>query len=113
MELFTEIYAMTKFPYSDVHSFKDYVGFVAMCAPDQFPFREGVGVEDQWSLELAFQGLREGLARAVEEKGNRAEFGECLKLIEEAYAHYKLGHEDKGFFTLDKAQKVLKRIRTS
>ncbi len=103
---------MTKFPFTDLHSFKDFVGFVSMCAPNQFPRREGVPIEDQWTLSLAFQGLREGLSRAVEEKGPRAEFGECLKLISEAQEHYEAGREDEGFFALDQAQKVLQRIST-
>lgn len=30
-----------KFPFNDLHSFKDYVGFVRMCAPELFPYREG------------------------------------------------------------------------
>jgi hypothetical protein len=46
------------FPFSDLHSFKDYVGFVKLCAPDSFLVREGVGPSDQWTLELAFEGLR-------------------------------------------------------
>ena len=62
------------FPFSDLHSFKDYVGFVKLCAPDDFPSREGVGPADQWTLDLAFGGLRLGLKMAAEEKGERAEF---------------------------------------
>lgn len=103
---------MTKFPFSDLHSFKDFVGFVGMCAPDQFPMREGVPIEDQWTLDLAFRGLREGLALAIEEKGARAEFDESLRLVEQAYAHYKAGRNNEGFFSLNQAHKILKRIRT-
>ena len=62
------------FPFSDLHSFKDYVGFVKIAAPDRFRPREGVGPADQWTLDLAFEGLRLGLKMAAEEKGERAEF---------------------------------------
>jgi hypothetical protein len=103
---------MTKFGFNDLHSFKDYIGFVRICAPDQFPVREGVPIEDQWTLDLAFRGLREGLSLAVKEKGTRTEFDECSKLVEEAYAHYNAGQRKEGFFALDNAQKILKRIRT-
>lgn len=104
---------MAKFPFNDLHSFKDYVVFVRMCAPDRFPTREGVQPEDQWTLDLAFQGLRTGLSRAVAEKGPRAEFDEFSKLVEDAYIHYKAGRIKDGFMVLEQANKTLKRVRTS
>ena len=58
---------MTNFPFNDLHSFKDFVVFVQMRAPNNFPLREGVPSEDQWTLDLAFRGLRDGLALAVAE----------------------------------------------
>lgn len=57
------------FPFSDLHSFKDYVGFVKICASTELPQREGVGPDDQWTLDLAFVGLRLGLEMATQEKG--------------------------------------------
>ena len=103
---------MTNFPFNDLHSFKDFVVFVRMCAPDNFPRREGVPAEDQWTLDLAFQGLREGIASAIAEKGERVEFSESSKLIDEAFQHYKAGNKREGFFTLDEARKNLGRVRT-
>lgn len=103
---------MTKYPFNDLHSFKDFVVFVRMCSPDQFPLREGVPTEDQWTLDLAFRGLREGVLLAISEKGPRSEFDECSRLIEEAYDHYKLGRRKEGFFALDQAHKLLRRVRT-
>jgi hypothetical protein len=102
---------MTSFPFNDLHSFKDYIVFVRMCAPDKFPPREGLSADYQWTLELAFQGLREGLDLAVREKGSRSEFSECSKLIERAYDHYKAGERREGFFALDEAHRLLKSIR--
>ena len=59
-----------KFPFNDLHSFKDYVGFVQTGAPNRFPPRDWAGLDEQWTLERAFEGLRYGLKQAVEEKGN-------------------------------------------
>jgi hypothetical protein len=59
-----------RFPFTDLHSFKDYVGFVKLCCPDLFPVREGADPEDQWSLDLAFRGLRLGIDLARKEKGD-------------------------------------------
>jgi hypothetical protein len=101
---------MACFPFSDLHSFKDFVGFVKLCAPNDFPPREGVGPDEQWTLDLAFEGLRLGLNLAVEEKGERKEFATCRKLVEDAYVYYRNGQMREGFFTLEEMRKVLKKI---
>ena len=103
---------MTRFPFHDLHSFKDYAAFVRMCAPDQFPNREGVPVNDQWTLELAFDGLKEGLSLAISEKGRRDDLVQCTDLIDEAYRHYELGRRKEGFIALNQVQKILRKIRT-
>ena len=103
---------MTKFPFSDLHSFKDFVVFVGMCAPDRFPRREGVPERDQWTLDLAFKGLREGLESAIIEKGQRAEIIHSIKLIDEARTHYDNGNAHEGYFAIDEVRKKLSRVRT-
>lgn len=101
---------MARFPFSDLHSFKDYVGFVKLCAPDEFPHREGVSQSEQWSLDLAFDGLRLGLKLAAEEKGERPVFEECRSMIEAAYLEYQSGHMKEGFVKLAEVQKLLKKV---
>lgn len=100
----------TAFPFSDLHSFKDYVGFVKLCAPDEFPHREGVGPADQWTLDLAFEGLRLGLRMATEEKGERDEFRQGELLVEDAYVAYQEGRVRDGFRTLEELQKLLRNV---
>ena len=101
---------MAKFPFTDLHSFKDYVGFVRLCAPDLFPEREGMGPEDQWSLDLAFEGLRYGLKLARKEKGERQVFSDCERLVSEAYDLYRAGRVRDGFSKLDQVKKLLKTV---
>lgn len=84
--------------------------FVGMCAPDNFPTREVLAADDQWNLELAFEGLREGLTLAIEEKGPRSEFSECAKRIEDAYEHYRGGRKREGFFALEEVRRLLRRV---
>ncbi|WP_254507622.1 hypothetical protein [Anatilimnocola floriformis] len=98
------------FPFSDLHSFKDYVGFVKLCSPDEFSLRDGVGPDDQWTLDLAFEGLRLGLRMAAEEKGLRDEFAQGELLVEEAFAAYRDGRIHDGFFRLEELQELLKKI---
>jgi hypothetical protein len=101
---------MTRFAFSDLHSFKDYVGFVKLCAPDRFPHREGVVPDEQWTVDLAFDGLRLGMDMATKEKGELPAFDQCRKLIEEAYPCYKGGNRREGYFKLEEVQKLLKKI---
>ena len=98
------------FPFSDLHSFKDYVGWVQICASTKFPMEEWKGPDDQWTLDLAFEGLRLGLNMAVEEKGDRAEFAQGRTLVEDAYAAYLAGNVRDGFFKLEALQKLLKKV---
>jgi hypothetical protein len=100
---------MAAFPFSDLHSFKDYVAFVRMCAPDNFPQREGVPTELQWSLSLAFKGLREGLAFLPQ---NQRSSGVYAQLFDEAYRLYEEGDKKGGFLKLAEAQRVLAKIRS-
>ncbi len=99
-----------EFPFSDLHSFKDYVVFVQTYLPDRFRPREGVGPADQWTLDLAFDGLRLGLRLVIDEKGEPDEFTRGQSLVEDANAAYRDGRVRDGFFKLEELQKVLKRI---
>jgi hypothetical protein len=101
---------MAKFHFNDLHSFKDFVGFVKLCSPDQYPPRDGVAPEEQWTLELAFEGLRYGLALAVKEKGDRPAFEQCRGLVEEAYGYYREGKKREGFFKLEEVCKLLRKV---
>jgi hypothetical protein len=98
------------FPFTDLHSFKDYVVFVQTYAPTSFRVREGVSAADQWTLALAFEGLRLGLKMAIEEKGARDEFSKGSSLVEEAFVAYRDGRTRDGFFKLEELQKLLKRV---
>ncbi len=99
-----------RFPFSDLHSFKDYVGFVCLCAPELFPVREGLGPEDQWTLELAFAGLRLGLEMAEKEKGPKPVFIECAHFVDEAEKSYQAGDVRAGFTYLDNVKKLLAKV---
>ena len=101
---------MARFPFSDLHSFKDYVGFVQLSLPNRFPRREGAAASAQWTPDLAFDGLRLGLDMAVQEKGERIEFAESRRLVEEAYNAYKSGDIRSGFAKLEQVQKLLRKV---
>lgn len=99
-----------QFGFSDLQSFKDYVGFVKLCAPDDFPVEEWAAPADRWTLDLAFEGLQLGLRMAGEEKGEREEFVYGRELVEQAHAAYRDGRVRDGFFKLEAFQKLLMKI---
>lgn len=99
-----------KFAFTDLHSFKDYVGFVQLCLPNKFPRREGAAANAQWTLDLAFDGLRLGLDLAVREKGERMEFAESRRLIQEANNADKAGNIHAGFTKLELVLKLLRNV---
>jgi hypothetical protein len=96
-----------RFPFTDLHSFKDYVGFVQLCCPDRWPVRGGVSAAEQWSLDLAFRGLRLGIDLSQKEKGDLPVFTEASRLIEQAYAHYADGEVREGFQVMDRLVELL------
>ena len=102
---------MAKFPFNDLHSFKDYVGFVHLCAPDMFPAREGLADDEQWSLCLAFEGLRQGIAQVEEEKGPLPNFPLCRALINQALKHYEAGELREGANALGEVKQLLAGIK--
>jgi hypothetical protein len=99
-------------PFSDLHSFKDFVGFVKLCAPDMFPVREGVSASEQWNLELVFEGLDVGLAIAGREGVSASLVSQCQSLFEVALAHYRAGRLQDGFNSLEAAQRILRGVKT-
>jgi hypothetical protein len=101
---------MTNYGFSDLHSFKDFVVFVYLCAPDEFPVRDYRSPEDQWNLELAFQGLRDGLQLTSKEKGELPVLASCRAMVEEAYIHYREGRSRDGCLKLQEMEKLLKKI---
>ena len=40
-----------KFPFTDLHSFTDYVIYAQTYLPNHFPPREGAGPDEEWSME--------------------------------------------------------------
>jgi hypothetical protein len=101
---------MKRWHFHDLHGFKDFVTFVGMCAPDQFPVRDFLPPDEQMTLDRAFDGLRYGLDLTAREKGELPVLATCRGMVEEAYAHYRGGRMREGFFKLQEMENILKKI---
>lgn len=102
-----------RFPFNDLHGFKDYVAFVQTYLPDRFHPRAHYGPDEQWTMEHAILGLRVGLRMAIDEKGDNPVFAECLGLVDQAEAEYRNGQTREGFGTLERVQNLLDQVKTS
>jgi hypothetical protein len=101
---------VAQFPFSDLQSFKDYIVFVQTYLPDRFRPREGVGPADQWTLSLAFEGLRRGIAVADAEGVSADVLRQCRGELDAALESYVAGNSRDGFFALERLSTILKRI---
>lgn len=79
-------------------------------APDEFPVREGLAPDKQWTLDLAFEGLRCGLKLTAKEKGELPALATCVIVVEEAYRHYCAGRMREGYFKLQEMEKLIKKL---
>lgn len=98
------------FGFTDLHSFKDFVGYVLLCAPDLFPPEDWLKPEEQMNLDRAFVGLRYGLDLSETEKGASDTIAQCRQLVEESYAEYRAGRDAEGQRKLEEVDKLLSEI---
>lgn len=100
------------FEFTDLSEFMDYLGFVIVCVPVDFPWEDWRSAEDQMNLDRAFVGLKYGLDLAAKEKGESALLQRCRKLVEESYVEYKAGRDHAGQLKLEEMEKLLLALPT-
>jgi hypothetical protein len=80
----------------DIDSLYNFIGYVVLGAPDQFPKEDYLSDEDQMTLDKAFEELRHGIT-LVEKDLPGADLDRGLTaVLEESLAYYRSGHEVKG-----------------
>jgi hypothetical protein len=98
------------FGFKDLHGFKDFVGYVFLCAPDEFPYKDWREAEEQMTLDRAFAGLRYGLDVTASEKGETEVVTMCRELVDEAYANFNTGQDSEGRRKLNEVRGLLKKV---
>jgi hypothetical protein len=96
--------------FHDLHSFKDFIAVVIVCAPDQFLHEDCRAHDDQLNLERAFGGLRYGLQLTAQEKGESELLTTCRELVEAAYEEYRAGRDRQGQSKLEEMEKLIKKL---
>ena len=88
----------------------DFIAYVVLYGPNEFPKREWVKPEEQLNLDRAFEELRYGLNRATEEVGEVPAISTARTILEEAYTHYREGRINPGAWKLQEMSQLLEKI---
>lgn len=96
--------------FKDLHGFKDFVGFIILCAPDDFPVDDWLEPADQMNLERAFVGLRYGLDLTLTETSRDDVVASCRQLTEAAHAEYQAGRDLQGQRMLEEMDRLLSKL---
>jgi hypothetical protein len=93
----------------DIDSFYDFIGFVIVSAPDEFPREDYLSDDEQLNLDRAFSELRHGV-ELVEKDFPGADRGRGLNaILDEALALYRAGEDVKAAHLLhDFEQKIFR-----
>jgi hypothetical protein len=88
----------------------DFIAYVVLYAPDKFPKRDFLKVEEQLNLERAFDELRYGLDCAAKEVGESPVIGTCRAMLEQAFTHYREGRINPGAWKLQEMLRLLEKL---
>ena len=93
----------------DTQSFKDFVGYVVLSAPDSFDEEDYLQPDQQMNLERAFAELRKGFdlikpRKLIDEKGEAA-----LSMLEQSLNSYRAGDIVRGAHLLQELRAFLFR----
>lgn len=90
-----------------IDSFYNFIGYVVLCAPDNFPVRDYLPPEDQMDLEKAFVELHRGVGLIDPKVASGEKLKSIKLLIDQAHAAYKSGDEVKGAHLLQDMEAMI------
>ena len=82
----------------------DHIGYVVLRAPDRFPVEDYLPADQQMTLEMAFEQLREGVEIAYPNDFHPEKRTILNSLLDQSFAAYKAGEEVKGAHLLQDFQ---------
>jgi hypothetical protein len=80
----------------DLNALRDFVGYVVLCAPDNFPEEDFLQRDEQMNLERAFEEMRNAMNLFKPSKMNDTKRSEALSMLEESLNSYRSGNIVKG-----------------
>lgn len=81
---------------NSVDDLQDFISFVILYAPDEFPEEDFLAKNEQLDLTRAFEEIRRGLTFLRDDLDDRVERGALLRMIDESLDAYRKGDAVKG-----------------
>jgi hypothetical protein len=91
----------------DIDSLYNFIGYVVLCAPDQFPQRDYLRAEEQMNLEGAFAELSRAIALVERDFPGADEQRGLSTTLSRALACYKDGDTLSGAHALQDFQDLI------
>lgn len=82
----------------------DHIGYVVLRAPDRFPIEDYLPADQQMTLEMAFEQLRQGVEIAYPNNLHPEKRALLNSLLDQSFAAYRAGEEVKGAHLLQDFQ---------
>jgi len=92
---------------TDIDSLYDFIGYVVLSAPDQFPRRDYLPQDGQMTLDRAFAELRSALSLTELDAASEEERQTLLSLLEQSLAAYRKGDALIGAHLLQDFQDLI------
>ena len=85
----------------------DHIAYVLGYAPDRFPYRDFLPVDQQMNLERAFDQLRQGVVIAYPEDDAEPKRAVLFGKLDQSFAAYRAGEELKAGHLLNEFQDAI------
>jgi len=80
----------------DINSLYDFISYVVVYAPNDFPSEDYLETHEQMTLDMAFSELRRGIPFVAESHPNPNIAKDLNLILDEAFQFYSLGDDVKG-----------------
>lgn len=80
----------------DLNALRDFIGYVVLSAPDNFPEEDFLQPDEQMNLDRAFEEMRNAMNLFKPSKMDDAKRKEALSMLEESLHAYRTGDIVKG-----------------
>ncbi|MFC0156126.1 hypothetical protein ACFFJ4_21825 [Xanthomonas dyei] len=95
---------------NSIDSLYDFIGYVVLCAPDNFPVRDYLPADAQMNLDRAFAELRHGIELIEHDMADDAKRKHLASLLDQAFAAYKAGDELRGAHLVQDFQNLIFKL---
>ncbi|MCW2003314.1 hypothetical protein FHY30_002069 [Xanthomonas arboricola] len=93
-----------------IDSLYDFIGYVVLCAPDQFPKRDYLTSDQQMSLDRAFDELRHAISLVEADFPGADQQRGLSVILDRSLASYRQGDIVAGAHTLQDFQDLIFKV---